>query len=105
MTHRLASHPTQLSGGESQRVAIARALVNRPGLLLADEPTGNLDSKNGTDVMQLFRRLHAEGRTIVLVTHNPEIAASMPRVVEVHDGRIVHDGPPVLAAPAAQAAP
>jgi putative ABC transport system ATP-binding protein len=94
MTHRLQSYPTQLSGGECQRVAIARALVNRPALLLADEPTGNLDSKNGAEVMQLFRRLHREGRTIVMVTHNPEIAAELPRVVEMHDGRIVRDGAP-----------
>jgi putative ABC transport system ATP-binding protein len=91
MSHRLHSYPTQLSGGECQRVAIARALVNRPALLLADEPTGNLDSKNGVEVMQLFRRLHAEGRTIVMVTHNPEIAAALPRVVEMQDGLIVRD--------------
>jgi putative ABC transport system ATP-binding protein len=94
MTHRLQSYPTQLSGGESQRVAIARALIMRPALLLADEPTGNLDSKNGAEVMQLFRDLHAQGRTIIMVTHNPEIAAELPRVVEMHDGRIVSDGPP-----------
>jgi putative ABC transport system ATP-binding protein len=91
MSHRLHSYPTQLSGGECQRVAIARALVNRPALLLADEPTGNLDSKNGVEVMLLFRRLHAEGRTIVMVTHNPEIAAALPRVVEMQDGRIKRD--------------
>jgi ABC-type lipoprotein export system ATPase subunit len=94
MTHRLHAYPTQISGGECQRVAIARALVNRPALLLADEPTGNLDSRNGAEVMQLFARLHAEGRTIVMVTHNPEIAASLPRVVEMQDGRIVRDGAP-----------
>ena len=94
MMHRVKSYPTQLSGGECQRVAIARALVNQPALLLADEPTGNLDSKNGAEVMQLFRALHAEGRTIVMVTHNPEIAAVLPRVVVMHDGRIVRDGPP-----------
>jgi putative ABC transport system ATP-binding protein len=98
MTHRLRSYPTQLSGGECQRVAIARALVNRPALLLADEPTGNLDSRNGKEVMQLFRDLHTEGRTIVMVTHNPEIAAELPRVVEMSDGRIVHDGPPAALA-------
>jgi putative ABC transport system ATP-binding protein len=100
MMHRLGSYPTQLSGGESQRVAIARALVNRPALLLADEPTGNLDSKNGDEVMALFRRLHGEGRTILMVTHNPEIAGALPRVVELYDGRIVKDGAP---APLAQA--
>ncbi|MEQ1893181.1 MAG: ABC transporter ATP-binding protein [Planctomycetota bacterium] len=94
MMHRIGSYPTQLSGGESQRVAIARALVNRPALLLADEPTGNLDSKNGDEVMALFRRLHGEGRTILMVTHNPEISSALPRVVELSDGRIVRDGVP-----------
>ena len=94
MMPRIGSYPTQLSGGESQRVAIARALVNRPALLLADEPTGNLDSKNGDEVMALFRRLHGEGRTILMVTHNPEISAALPRVVELSDGRIVRDGAP-----------
>jgi putative ABC transport system ATP-binding protein len=94
LSHRMLSNPTKLSGGECQRVAIARALVNKPALLLADEPTGNLDSKNGAEVMELFRELHRSGRTIVMVTHNAEIARSLPRVVEMHDGRIVHDGPP-----------
>jgi len=98
LMHRIGSYPTQLSGGECQRVAIARALINKPALLLADEPTGNLDSKNGAEVMQLFRNLHAQGRTIVMVTHNPEIAAELPRVVVMHDGRIVKDGPPEPAA-------
>ncbi len=97
MTHRMSSYPTQLSGGECQRVAIARALVNRPTLLLADEPTGNLDSRNGAEVMELFRALHRQGRTIVLVTHNPEIARELPRVAEMHDGRIVRDGAPATA--------
>lgn len=104
MLHRLGSYPTQLSGGECQRVAIARALVNKPALLLADEPTGNLDSKNGSEVMQLFRALHREGRTIVMVTHNPEIAASLPRVVVMQDGRIVRDGAPEVPAAVALAA-
>jgi ABC-type lipoprotein export system ATPase subunit len=94
MTHRLQSYPTQLSGGESQRVAIARALIMRPALLLADEPTGNLDTQNGAEVMQLFNSLHAEGRTIVMVTHNTEIASKLPRVVVMQDGRIVRDGAP-----------
>lgn len=105
MMHRLGSYPTQLSGGECQRVAIARALVNKPALLLADEPTGNLDSKNGAEVMQLFRDMHREGRTIVMVTHNPEIAAALPRVVVMQDGRIVRDGPPESRSAAALSPP
>jgi putative ABC transport system ATP-binding protein len=92
LSHRLSSNPTKLSGGECQRVAIARALANQPALLLADEPTGNLDSTNGAEVMQLFGELHRSGRTIVMVTHNPDIARKLPRVVEVQDGRIVRDG-------------
>jgi putative ABC transport system ATP-binding protein len=98
LSHRLTHHPTQLSGGECQRVAVARALVNEPSLLLADEPTGNLDSKNGADVMRLFHRLHAQGRTIVLVTHNPEIADALPRVVEMRDGKVLRDRAGALAA-------
>jgi putative ABC transport system ATP-binding protein len=91
LSHRLTHRPTQLSGGECQRVAVARALVNEPSLLLADEPTGNLDSKNGAEVMRLFHALHEQGRTIVLVTHNPEIAAALPRVIEMRDGNVVRD--------------
>ncbi len=91
LSHRLDHYPTQLSGGECQRVAIARALVNRPNLLLTDEPTGNLDSKNGEEVMRIFAELNAQGRTIIVVTHNPEIAEGLPRVVEIHDGRIERD--------------
>ena len=91
LSHRFGHHPTQLSGGECQRVAIARALVNRPALLLTDEPTGNLDSKNGEDVLKLFHDLNAQGRTIVMVTHNPEIAEALPRVVELLDGLILAD--------------
>jgi len=91
MSHRLTHHPAQLSGGESQRVAVARALVNDPALLLADEPTGNLDTRNGEEVMRLFHDLHSQGRTLIVVTHNPDIAASLPRVVEMRDGRIVRD--------------
>ena len=85
--HRLHHFPTQLSGGEQQRVAVARALVNEPVLLLADEPTGNLDSKSGEEVLRLFENLHEQGRTIVCVTHNPEIAEALPRIVEMKDGR------------------
>jgi putative ABC transport system ATP-binding protein len=91
MSHRLAHNPTQLSGGECQRVAVARALVNEPALLLADEPTGNLDTKNGEEVMRMLHRLHEQGRTIVIVTHNAEIAGRLPRVVEMRDGRIVRE--------------
>ncbi len=89
--HRVNHYPTQLSGGECQRVAIARALVNEPALLLTDEPTGNLDSQNGEEVMKLFHDLNADGRTIITVTHNPEIAELLPRVVEFRDGRILRD--------------
>jgi putative ABC transport system ATP-binding protein len=91
LSHRLSHLPTQLSGGECQRVAVARALAGGPSLLLADEPTGNLDSTNGVEVMRLFHELHAQGRTIVLVTHNPEIAGALPRVVEMRDGRVLRD--------------
>ena len=81
--------PGQLSGGEQGRVAVARALVNDPPLLLADEPTGNLDSATGEQVLSLFRELHRQGQTIVMVTHNPEAAAQADRVVHIFDGQIV----------------
>jgi putative ABC transport system ATP-binding protein len=86
--HRAGHHPSQLSGGQQQRVAIARALVTRPPLILADEPTGNLDSRSGADVMGVFRELHASGRTIVLITHDAEVAASASRRIHLLDGRI-----------------
>lgn len=94
LSHRLEHHPTTLSGGEQQRVAIARALVNEPVLVLADEPTGNLDTKSGEDVLRILEDLHDQGRTIVMVTHNPEIASHLPRVVEMRDGRFedIHPG-------------
>ena len=80
--------PTELSGGQQQRVAIARALINDPPLILADEPTGNLDSKTGEDIMALFHELHRAGDTIVLITHNEEIAKQSQRRIRIMDGRV-----------------
>jgi putative ABC transport system ATP-binding protein len=87
MTHR----PNQLSGGQRQRVAIARALVNNPSIILADEPTGNLDSKTGNEIMGLFNKLHEAGNTIILVTHEADIAAHARRVIHIRDGKISDD--------------
>ena len=81
--------PTELSGGQQQRVAIARALAGNPSLILADEPTGNLDSKTGADVMQLFHELHQAGNTIVLITHDAKIASQTPRAIHIHDGKVL----------------
>jgi putative ABC transport system ATP-binding protein len=86
---RVRHKPSQLSGGEQQRVAIARALVNRPGLILADEPTGNMDQKTGAEILQLFQQLNAEGHSIVMVTHAPEIARHARSIVSLKDGEIV----------------
>ena len=90
---RMYHKPNELSGGQRQRVAVARALVNRPSIILADEPTGNLDSKTGLEIMALFDTLHTQGNTIVLVTHEPDIAEYAHRVVHIRDGQIYSDEP------------
>src|SRR5262249_17777702 len=91
MAHRAKHLPSQLSGGQQQRVAVARALVGQPLILLADEPTGNLDSKNGEAVMELLANLHREGATICMVTHDPRFARHAQRTVHIFDGRIVEE--------------
>ena len=91
MGHRSKHLPSQLSGGQQQRVAVARALAGHPAVLLADEPTGNLDSKNGESVMQLLRELHKQGSTIVMVTHDPRFARNADRTVHIFDGRVVEE--------------
>ncbi len=104
MGHRLDHQPAELSGGQQQRVAVARALVTNPALILADEPTGNLDSHSTEDVLGIFARLNEEGRTVVLITHEPDVAEQSKRVIRLSDGEIVeddrslgvHDAPPVL---------
>jgi putative ABC transport system ATP-binding protein len=88
---RLRHRPNEMSGGQRQRVAVARALVGRPELLLADEPTGNLDSRTAREIMDLFTQLHTEGQTVIVVTHDPGIAACCKRLVRLHDGRIAED--------------
>jgi putative ABC transport system ATP-binding protein len=91
--NRVNHRPNQLSGGQKQRVAIARALLNRPAILLADEPTGNLDSTTTADILGLFNRLHEEGQTVIIVTHEDEVAAHCRRVIRLHDGRVASDLP------------
>jgi putative ABC transport system ATP-binding protein len=91
MKERMSHKPAELSGGERQRVAIARALVNEPSLLLADEPTGNLDSRTGREILGLFHRLHEQGNTIIIVTHDQEVASQAERIIHIRDGRIEKD--------------
>jgi putative ABC transport system ATP-binding protein len=104
MANRFHHQPSELSGGQQQRVAVARAIVTNPTLILADEPTGNLDSRSTEDVLRIFARLNGEGRTVVLITHEPDVAEQAKRVISLSDGRVVedrrvtavHDAPPAL---------
>lgn len=91
LKERMYHSPTELSGGQQQRVAIARALITNPPIILADEPTGNLDTKSGNEVMQLFKELHKAGNTIILITHNPEIAKEATKIIRIQDGKLFDD--------------
>jgi putative ABC transport system ATP-binding protein len=93
LANRMHHRPNELSGGQRQRVAIARALVGSPSILLADEPTGNLDSQTGEEIVRLFSELNGRGHTIILVTHEPKLAARCPRAIKLMDGRVLGDGP------------
>lgn len=93
LADRVDHRPNQLSGGQKQRVAIARALLNEPAILLADEPTGNLDSRTTDDILSLFQRLHEDGQTVIIVTHEDEVASHCTRVIRLHDGRVSSDLP------------
>jgi len=90
---RMSHRPNQLSGGEKQRVAVARALINNPSILLADEPTGNLDSRTSEEILALFRRLHEEGQTIIMVTHEADVACHAKRIIRMRDGKVISDLP------------
>jgi putative ABC transport system ATP-binding protein len=97
LADRMDHRPSQMSGGQRQRVAVARALAQQPSLLLADEPTGNLDTQTGDEILHLFAQLHGEGQTIVVVTHEPDVAARCHRIVRIRDGRVASDEPVAVA--------